>query len=137
MTLLAQYLKNNPDVNSEWDMYQKLHKDPRITRVGEFLRKTSLDELPQLFNVFLGQMSLVGPRPFMTEQVEAYGDAFNFYIRVLPGMTGLWQISGRNKTTFTRRTELDIRYVKTWSVWLDFYILLRTVWVVFTRDGAI
>lgn len=133
---LQKYLASNPAAKKEWDTYQKLSNDPRITRVGMFLRKTSLDELPQLFNVIQGQMSLVGPRPFTSDQEECYGEAYEYYTSVLPGITGLWQVSGRNKTTFAQRAELDVRYVKSWSIWLDIHILIRTIWVVITRNGA-
>ena len=134
--VLQSYLERDPGIQAEWDQYQKLCKDPRITRVGGFLRRFSIDELPQLWNVFTGDMSLVGPRPIMLNQQEMYGQLFEHYMRVTPGITGLWQISGRNKTTFARRAEFDRHYVMNWSIWLDLYILVRTVWVVIRRDGA-
>ena len=133
---LQKYLAANTAARVEWDTYQKISNDPRITRVGRFLRKTSLDELPQLLNVLVGEMSLVGPRPFTVDQETPYGEAYEYYICVQPGMTGLWQVSGRNHTTFARRAELDVRYVKSWSIWLDLHILIRTIRVVLTRNGA-
>jgi Undecaprenyl-phosphate galactose phosphotransferase WbaP len=134
--LLQSALEQDGALKQEWDRYQKLRNDPRITRVGGWLRKFSLDELPQLWNVMLGEMSLVGPRPIMPDQREKYGGTFNEYMQVTPGMTGLWQVSGRNETTFARRAELDDEYIQRWSLWLDVYILLKTLMVVFRRDGA-
>lgn len=134
--VLAKMLAKDPSLKQEWDCYQKLMKDPRITRVGAVLRRFSLDELPQLWNVIIGEMSLVGPRPLMLDQKVIYMSAMEEYKRVRPGISGLWQISGRNKTTFARRAEWDVYYVMNWSVWLDIYILIRTVWVVLRRDGA-
>jgi Undecaprenyl-phosphate galactose phosphotransferase WbaP len=134
--VLQSQLERDPRLKREWDQYQKLKNDPRITRVGRLLRRFSLDELPQLWNVFLGDMSLVGPRPMMVKQQEVYGEPFRHYVRVTPGITGMWQINGRNHTTFARRAELDVQYVANWSIWLDIYILARTIWVVVKRDGA-
>ena len=122
---LTRYLEENPQMAIEWAVNQKLKDDPRITRVGKWLRKLSLDELPQLWNVFKGEMSLVGPRPFMPEQDEHYGEILDLYECVPPGITGLWQVSGRNTTTYEKRVALDGYYVKNWSVWLDIYILVR------------
>jgi lipopolysaccharide/colanic/teichoic acid biosynthesis glycosyltransferase len=134
--MLEAYLAENQQMQEEWNCYQKLHDDPRIFRAGKLLRRFSIDELPQLWNVLLGQMSLVGPRPIMLDQETQYGDNLKHYVRVLPGITGMWQISGRNRTTFAQRAEFDVRYVMNWSIWLDIYILVRTVWVVISRDGA-
>lgn len=134
--VLQSYLAENPEMREEWDRYQKLKNDPRITRVGQILRRFSLDELPQLLNVLIGEMSLVGPRPIMLNQEEMYGPNYKHYVRVVPGITGQWQISGRNHTSFAQRTDFDVQYVMNWSVWLDFYILVRTVWVVLKQDGA-
>ncbi|MEE4195471.1 MAG: undecaprenyl-phosphate galactose phosphotransferase WbaP [Anaerolineae bacterium] len=134
--VLVSYLSEHPAAKVEWDAYQKLVNDPRVTRVGKLFRRFSIDELPQLWNVLVGEMSLVGPRPFMVNQSQIYGVKMQDYQRVRPGITGLWQISGRNKTTFERRAELDQRYVLSWSVWLDMYILIRTAWVVLIHDGA-
>ncbi len=134
--VLADYLAQDPALKAEWDTYQKLACDPRLTRIGALLRRFSLDELPQLWNVLRGEMSLVGPRPIMLDQRELYGANFTHYMRVSPGITGLWQISGRNQASYTERTEFDVRYVNTWSVWLDIYILVRTAWVVLRAQGA-
>jgi lipopolysaccharide/colanic/teichoic acid biosynthesis glycosyltransferase len=123
-------------LKAEWDSYQKLKDDPRLTRAGRLLRRFSLDELPQLWNIARGEMSLVGPRPMMPGQRGMYGEAFGYYTRVTPGITGLWQVSGRNQTTFARRAELDNEYIQSWSIWLDIYILFKTVKVVFWQDGA-
>ncbi|MEM1309596.1 MAG: sugar transferase, partial [Cyanobacteria bacterium P01_H01_bin.153] len=120
----------------EWERERKLKSDPRITRVGRFLRRTSLDELPQLWNVLRGDMSLVGPRPIVDDEIIYYADKFELYKRVHPGITGLWQVSGRNDVTYAERVNLDAYYVRNWSVWLDIYILLRTIWVVMIGDGA-
>ncbi|WP_414041341.1 undecaprenyl-phosphate galactose phosphotransferase WbaP [Acidithiobacillus sp. M4-SHS-6] len=133
---LKEYLKNNPTIAAEYARNFKLRNDPRVTRVGRFLRRTSLDELPQLFNVLLGQMSLVGPRPLLAREIERYGEGIHLYIQVRPGITGLWQVSGRSETTFTDRADLDAWYVKNWTLWYDIVILLRTVKVVLARDGA-
>jgi len=134
--VLRQYLAKDPALQAEWDQYQKLKNDPRITRVGRVLRRFSIDELPQLWNVFKGDMSLVGPRPIMINQIELYGRPYEHYVRVTPGITGLWQISGRNQTTFAYRAEMDVYYVMSWSIWMDIYILARTIWVVFRHQGA-
>jgi Undecaprenyl-phosphate galactose phosphotransferase WbaP len=129
-------LKNDPALREEWEKYQKLKCDPRVTRVGAILRKFSLDELPQVWNIFRGEMSLVGPRPIMVSQKEMYGPAFHDYCQIKPGITGLWQVSGRNHTTFARRAELDMEYIQRWSLWLDIYIIFKTIREVLTRDGA-
>ena len=134
--ILAQYLVKHPDSRREWDATQKLREDPRITRVGKWLRKFSMDELPQLYNVLKGDMSLVGPRPIVESEVRRYQDYINVYSAVRPGVTGMWQVSGRNRTTYQQRVLYDVYYVRNWSVWLDINILLRTVWVVISRDGA-
>lgn len=134
--VLKEYFEKHPELREEWELYQKLRDDPRVTRVGRILRQTSLDELPQLWNVLRGEMSLVGPRPLPQHSVEKYGEEFAFYIKVKPGITGLWQVSGRSDTTFQEHVNLNTYYVRNWSLWLDFYILARTVWVVLTRKGA-
>jgi Undecaprenyl-phosphate galactose phosphotransferase WbaP len=133
---LADHLNANPQAREEWNCTQKLRDDPRITRVGKWLRKFSIDELPQLINVLKGEMSIVGPRPMMLEQITQYGSSIDVYCSVRPGVTGLWQVSGRNNTSFEERTSFDEYYVHNWSIWLDVYILLRTIWVVLSRDGA-
>ncbi|WP_437223259.1 undecaprenyl-phosphate galactose phosphotransferase WbaP [Planctomicrobium sp. SH661] len=134
---LTDYLQKHPEKRLEWDVNQKLRQDPRvIPGIGTLLRKSSLDELPQLWNVLCGEMSLVGPRPFMTEQTQIYGDRLALYGKVRPGITGLWQISGRNHTTFEERGKFDAYYVRNWSFWLDLFILGRTVKTVLFREGA-
>jgi Undecaprenyl-phosphate galactose phosphotransferase WbaP len=134
--ILARYLDQNPSEAAEWHNRQKLKKDPRITRVGAIIRKTSIDELPQLWNVFVGQMSLVGPRPLLQNQVPLYGASFSLYKQVRPGITGLWQVSGRSDLSFHERVKLDKYVIQNWSVWLDLYILARTLGVVITGKGA-
>lgn len=133
---LIDYLETHPELKESWQQDHKLKKDPRITRVGKFLRQTSLDELPQLWNVLVGEMSMVGPRPIVKEEVWRYGDKFDLYLQVLPGLTGLWQVSGRNNVTYDERVNFDAYYVRNWSVWLDIYILIRTIKVVLAGDGA-
>jgi Undecaprenyl-phosphate galactose phosphotransferase WbaP len=134
--VLEQHLVKNDILREEWEKSRKLKNDPRITRVGRILRRTSLDELPQLWNVLRGEMSLVGPRPIVDEEIIHYADTFELYKRVPPGITGLWQVSGRSDVTYSERVNLDAYYVRNWSVWLDIYILLRTIWVVIIGDGA-
>jgi len=134
--ILARHLAENPADAAEWHTNQKLRRDPRITRVGTIIRKTSIDELPQLWNVIAGQMSLVGPRPLLEKQVALYGPSFNLYKQVRPGITGLWQVSGRNELAFHERVKLDKYVIQNWSVWLDLYILARTLAVVLTAKGA-
>ena len=134
--VLEKTLAENPEMKAEWEATQKLQNDPRVTSSGRFLRKTSLDEIPQLWNVLVGEMSLVGPRPIVANEVEKYSDKFQSYTRVTPGVTGFWQISGRNLTSYDRRVELDDYYVRNWSVWFDLYILGRTIKTVLFREGA-
>jgi Undecaprenyl-phosphate galactose phosphotransferase WbaP len=134
--ILALHLAENPSEAAEWQTKQKLKRDPRITRVGAVIRKTSIDELPQLWNVIVGQMSLVGPRPLLEHQIPLYGPGFSLYKQVRPGITGLWQVSGRNELAFNERVKLDKYVVQNWSVWLDLYILARTMAVVLTAKGA-
>ena len=134
---LEELLKADADMRAEWDVSHKLSKDPRITPLGKFLRKTSLDELPQLFNVFKGDMYLVGPRPVTQDEIDRHykGDAA-YYFMVRPGITGLWQVSGRSDTDYRFRVETDVWYVLNWSPWLDLMILAKTVWVVLRGKGA-
>jgi Undecaprenyl-phosphate galactose phosphotransferase WbaP len=134
--ILTDYLAEHPEENFEWQRDHKLKNDPRVTSIGKWLRKFSLDELPQLLNVLAGDMSLVGPRPIVQSEVSKYGRGFELYSRVRPGITGLWQISGRNNTTYEARVAFDEYYVRNWSIWIDAYILTRTLKVVFTADGA-
>ena len=123
---MKNHLKANPDLAKEWRDRQKLQNDPRITKIGTFIRRTSLDELPQLWNVLRGDLSLVGPRPIVTDEIIKYGDAFDLYCRVRPGLTGLWQVSGRSNLSYERRVDLDTYYIRNWSVWFDIYILAKT-----------
>ena len=124
--VLKDYLADNPDLAKEWRAKQKLGKDPRITKIGAFIRRTSLDELPQLWNVLRGDLSLVGPRPIVGVEISKYGEAYDLYCRVRPGLTGLWQVSGRSSLSYERRVELDTYYIRNWSVWFDIYILAKT-----------
>lgn len=133
---LADYLAAHPDLRLEWQRDHKLKNDPRVTKVGKWLRRLSLDELPQLLNVLAGGMSLVGPRPIVEAEIQKYGRGYGLYTRVLPGLTGLWQVSGRNNTTYGERVAFDEYYVYNWSIWLDAYILIRTVKVILTGEGA-
>ena len=134
--VLEQYLEANPEAREEWDRDHKLKYDPRITRIGRFLRKTSLDELPQLWNVIIGDMSLVGPRPIVTEEIAKYGHYYGLYTMVKPGITGLWQVSGRNNTTYEERVQLDAYYVRNWSPWIDVFLLIKTIRIVLFAKGA-
>ncbi|MCG8509769.1 MAG: sugar transferase [Rhodospirillales bacterium] len=134
--ILRRFLKRHPELQEEWGRTHKLKDDPRLTRVGWLLRRTSLDELPQIFNVLRGQMSLVGPRPIIDEEVDKYGRSFNMILKVKPGITGLWQVSGRNNLTYDERVQLDVYYVRNWSVWLDVYLLSRTALAVMLCRGA-
>lgn len=134
--LLDQYLSAHPEARAEWNRSHKLRNDPRITSIGRFLRKYSLDELPQLWNVITGQMSLVGPRPIVAAEVEKYKDTFSQYCRVKPGVTGLWQVSGRSELTYDQRVALDRDYVDNWAFRRDIHILLKTFPSVVNQDGA-
>jgi exopolysaccharide production protein ExoY len=128
---LDAHLRNNPEAAEEWRIYHKLKDDPRITWLGMILRKSSLDELPQLFNILRGDMSCIGPRPVTTEELQRYGSFAKCYISARPGLTGLWQVSGRSKATYDYRVALDTRYVRNWSSLLDLKILMRTIPAVF------
>jgi len=134
--VLQRLLDSDPQARAEWEKDFKLRNDPRITRLGRFLRRSSLDELPQLINVLKGEMSLVGPRPIVEEELERYGDRADFYLESRPGITGLWQISGRNDADYNYRVYLDSWYAKNWSLWYDLVILLKTVGVVWAKQGA-
>jgi Undecaprenyl-phosphate galactose phosphotransferase WbaP len=133
---LHPYLRQHPELHDEWERDQKLRHDPRVTWIGRILRRTSLDELPQLWNILRGEMSLVGPRPIVESEIDRYGPKYSLYRRVRPGLTGLWQVSGRNNLSYAERVQLDEYYVRNWSIWLDLYILSRTVGVVLTGEGA-
>jgi lipopolysaccharide/colanic/teichoic acid biosynthesis glycosyltransferase len=133
---LAALLASDPVARAEWEQSHKLRNDPRVTRVGAFLRKTSLDELPQLLNVLRGDMSLVGPRPIVEAEVARYGRHFRAYCAVKPGITGLWQVSGRNDTSYRKRVALDCVYARRRSLGLDAYIIVATLPAVLTRRGS-
>ena len=134
--LLDECLQGNPQLRAEWEQTFKLRDDPRVTRIGRLLRKTSLDELPQLWNVLLGQMSLVGPRPIVDAEIPKYGEVYELYQRIRPGISGFWQVSGRSNTSYSERVKLDAYYVHNWSVWLDLVILARTIGSVILGRGA-
>ncbi len=136
-SILEDYIKGNPQAKEEWEEYKKLRGyDPRVTRVGKWLRKWSLDELPQLINVVKGEMSLVGPRPYLPREWDAMEGYREVILSVLPGITGPWQVGGRNELSFQRRLEMDTEYVKNWSLKGDLLLLLKTPWVVLIRKGA-
>lgn len=134
--VLEEFLRDHPELRLEWDRDQKLRVDPRVTRLGYWLRRSSLDELPQLWNVFCGEMSLVGPRPIVASEVERYGEWIEMYIRVSPGMAGLWQVSGRNALSYDERVQMDVSYIRNWSVWLDLVILAKLPAAIFSSRGA-
>jgi Undecaprenyl-phosphate galactose phosphotransferase WbaP len=133
---LAEVLARDPALRVEYEQFHKLSVDPRVTRVGRLLRKYSLDELPQLLNVLLGQMSLVGPRPYLEREIEAMTGREAIVLRVKPGITGYWQVTERNASTFEHRVRLDVEYVRSWSPWLDLYVIARTVPVVLGGTGS-
>ena len=134
--MLNAYLQTRPNLQAEWEQNHKLHDDPRVTRVGRFLRRTSLDELPQLWNVLRGEMSLTGPRPIVDAEVSKYKKDYELYRRIRPGMSGIWQVGGRSDMDYRERVALDSYYVRNWSVWLDIIILVRTVKIVLLGRGA-
>jgi Undecaprenyl-phosphate galactose phosphotransferase WbaP len=134
--VLEEALARDPALAAEWEATRKLVDDPRVTRIGRILRKTSLDELPQLINVLRLEMSLVGPRPIVESEVPLYGEAIAQYYATRPGLTGLWQVSGRSNTSYARRVQLDVWYVNNWTVWNDIAVLFKTIPVVLRRQGA-
>lgn len=134
--VLQNLLSTNREAKEEWLRDHKLRNDPRVTRLGKFLRRTSLDELPQLWNVLRGEMSLVGPRPVVPDELRRYGNKVATFLSATPGITGLWQISGRNDTDYRRRVALDVCYVRSRSLFLDVVILVKTLPAVFARSGA-
>jgi len=134
--ILAEHLKRNPDAREEWNLTHKLRVDPRITALGRVLRKSSLDELPQILNVLSGEMSFVGPRPIVPAEAVKYAERFPYYLAAVPGITGLWQVSGRSNVSYEARTLLDETYVCKWSMLRDLWILLKTPREVFNRNGA-
>jgi len=134
--ILKEYLKKHPEEAAYYDKYHKYLKDPRVTKIGSFLRKTSLDELPQVFNVLKGEMSFVGPRPYMLNEKEKMGESVDTILNVRPGITGLWQVNGRSEIDFFDRIDMDIWYIRNWNLWMDIVILLKTVKTVLVREGA-
>jgi exopolysaccharide production protein ExoY len=134
--VLKTLLESNPAARLEWERTQKLANDPRITTVGKFLRQSSLDELPQLINVIRGEMSLVGPRPVVPSEAARYGDKLGLYLQARPGITGIWQVSGRNDCGYDQRIEMDANYVRNWRLSADVAILLRTLGAVIARKGS-
>jgi exopolysaccharide production protein ExoY len=133
---LRELLERDPAAAAEWAQSQKLKNDPRVTKLGKMLRETSLDELPQLWNVLKGDMSIVGPRPIVSAEVRRYGNHFPAYAATKPGITGLWQVTGRSDCTYEERVSLDVAYVENWSLLRDVWIIARTVIVVFGRKGS-
>lgn len=133
---LKKILETDSKMRAEWERDRKFVNDPRITKLGKFLRKTSLDELPQLWNIFCGEMSFVGPRPVTKDELEKYGQATDFILSVTPGLSGMWQTSGRSDTGYEERITLDTYYIQNWSIWLDVWIIIKTVWVVVKGKGA-
>jgi exopolysaccharide production protein ExoY len=134
--VLNEHLRQNESARREWQVNQKLTVDPRITPLGSFLRKTSLDELPQLFNVLAGDMSIVGPRPIVRDEIPKYDDKILYYLAMRPGITGLWQVSGRSDCSYPERVALDTRYVSEWSLKWDIIILFKTVPAVLLQSGS-
>lgn len=134
--ILEQILATDPVRRAEWEKDRKFIDDPRVTKFGKFLRKTSLDELPQLFNILFGDMSLVGPRPVTEPELAKYGKYKDYVLSVVPGLTGMWQVSGRSDTGYEERISFDTYYIQNWSIWLDIWILIKTVWVVLKGKGA-
>jgi exopolysaccharide production protein ExoY len=133
---LSGLLRSDPIAAAEWAQFHKLRNDPRVTLLGRLLRKSSLDELPQVFNIIRGEMSVVGPRPVTSAEIHRYGSLYPYYTAVRPGVAGLWQVSGRNRLTYEERVALDVSYVKTWSIWSDLVILIRAIPVVLFGLGA-
>lgn len=133
---LEAHLEANPEARAEWEATQKLTDDPRITRLGRFLRKSSFDELPQLWNIIIGDMSIVGPRPIVHNEITKYGTDFIYYTDVRPGLTGLWQVNGRSDTTYDERVELDVKYVREWSLFQDIKVIFMTVPAILASKGA-
>ncbi|GAB4361906.1 MAG: sugar transferase [Oricola sp.] len=131
---LQDHLAADPDARAEWQQTQKLRKDPRITLLGTMLRRSSIDELPQLLNIIRGDMSCVGPRPITPGELERYGEEVELYLQTRPGLTGLWQTSGRSRLSYSDRVELDCKYVRNWSIALDLVILYRTIFAVIRTD---
>ena len=134
---LWEYLNSNEEAKKEYEKYKKLKDDPRITPVGKILRKTSLDEFPQFINVLKGEMSMVGPRPYLHREIKDMGDNYNKIISVKPGITGYWQVNGRSEIDFKQRTDMDVAYINDKNTWFDIKLVIKTVLKIFKKDGAI
>ena len=134
--ILDEHFSKHPNTKIEWNKNHKLVNDPRVTEIGYYLREFSLDEIPQIINIIKGDMSFVGPRPIVEKEINKYGNCYNQYKSCKPGLTGLWQVSGRNNTSYEKRIELDMYYIENKSLLLDIKILLKTIPVVLLRDGA-
>ena len=135
--ILTEFLRKNSKIQKEWNKFQKIkHNDPRVTRVGKLIRKYSLDELPQLINLYKRDMNLVGPRPYLPREINKIANSYQIISRVKPGITGMWQVRGRNLLSFKERILLDEYYIRNWSLWLDIVILFKTVKALITREGA-
>ncbi|MCR5290067.1 MAG: undecaprenyl-phosphate galactose phosphotransferase WbaP [Treponema sp.] len=134
--MLDKILEEHPEMREEWERDRKFTNDPRVTKFGKILRKTSLDEIPQLFNILTGEMSFVGPRPVTEPELQRYGDYAETILSVQPGLSGMWQISGRSDTGYEERVTLDMYYIQNWSIWLDLWIIIKTIWVVINGKGA-
>ncbi|MGB7538421.1 MAG: sugar transferase, partial [Anaerolineales bacterium] len=133
---LEKFLKENAEARAEYGKFHKLRHDPRVSRMGKLLRVFSVDEFPQLVNVLRGEMSLVGPRAYLLSELKDMGDYASVILRVKPGITGWWQVMGRHQISFHQRLQMDEYYISNWSLWMDIYILMKTVWVVLTAGGA-
>ncbi|MFC2479001.1 MAG: divergent polysaccharide deacetylase family protein, partial [Treponema socranskii subsp. buccale] len=133
---LDAILAHNPEMQKQWERDRKLVDDPRVTAVGKFIRKTSIDELPQFLNILTGEMSFIGPRPVTQGELIKYGEQADYILSVTPGLSGMWQTSGRSDTEYEERITLDTYYIQNWSIWLDIWLIIKTVWVVFKRKGA-
>jgi lipopolysaccharide/colanic/teichoic acid biosynthesis glycosyltransferase len=134
--ILESYFIKNSDAKRIWEEKHKLYNDPRVNKFGKFLRKFSLDELPQIFNVLKGNMSLVGPRPIVLDEIKKYGSSLSFYKKLKPGITGLWQVSGRNDLSYSKRVQLDVFYIQNVTFFMDLSILLKTFPAIFFKKGA-
>ena len=133
---LDKILAENPEMKKEWEKDRKFTNDPRVTKIGKILRKTSIDEIPQFYNVLIGEMSFIGPRPVTRPELARYGDKSDFILSVQPGLSGMWQISGRSDTGYEERITLDSYYIHNWSVWFDVWIIIKTIFVVLRGKGA-
>ena len=134
--ILEDYLNSNPEAKKEYKKYKKLKNDPRVTKSGEFIRKSSMDEMPQFINILKGEMTVVGPRPYLPREKEDMGKNFDTIVSVKPGLTGLWQVSGRSNASFEERMKLDKKYIRERSVWLDIKIFFKTIGKTFFKDSS-